>query len=106
MAKDDTFKVEGSERRPMPGARRVSDADANERVTVTVRVRRRSNAGPAPAVGPVGGDRESRIRRREQPAQTQGADQAGPHTVARLPADPGPQRGEPSTPPRALQPTG
>src|SRR2546423_15622239 len=98
MAKDDTFKVEGSERRPMPGARRVSDADANERVTVTVRVRRRSNAGPAPAVGPVGGDRESRIRRRGQLAQKQGADPADPDTGARLAADHGLQGGEQSTP--------
>jgi Pro-kumamolisin, activation domain len=41
-------ELAGSERRPLPGARRTGPADPNEMFTVTVRVRRRPGAPAAP----------------------------------------------------------
>ena len=41
-------RLEGSERRPPPGARRAGPADPKETFTVTVRVRRRPGAPLAP----------------------------------------------------------
>jgi kumamolisin len=41
-------KIEGSERRPARGARRISVADPNEKFSFTIRVRRQPNAAPVP----------------------------------------------------------
>lgn len=41
-------RIEGSERRPARGARRVSPADPNEKLSFTIRVRRRPDAAPLP----------------------------------------------------------
>src|ERR1700733_14081497 len=41
-------RLEGSERRPLPGARRIGAANPDETFTVTVRVRRRPGAPPVP----------------------------------------------------------
>jgi hypothetical protein len=44
-------RLEGSQRRPLPGARRVGPADPDETFTVTVRVRRRPGAPAVPDHG-------------------------------------------------------
>jgi hypothetical protein len=44
----DYVAVEGSERRPSPGARLVGPADARERMTVTIVLRRRLDGEPVP----------------------------------------------------------
>jgi kumamolisin len=41
-------KIDGSERRPAPGARRVGAADPNEKLSFTIRLRRRPDAAPMP----------------------------------------------------------
>jgi kumamolisin len=40
--------INGSEKRPARGARRVGPADPNEKFSFTVRVRRRPGVSPAP----------------------------------------------------------
>jgi kumamolisin len=54
--------IEGSERRPAPGARRVSAADPNEQLSFTIRLRRLASAPPMPdqnywTANPPGGRR-------------------------------------------------
>src|SRR5258708_4132397 len=77
-------RLEGSERRPAPGARRVGPADPNERLSVTIRVRRRPGAPLPPdqdywLASPPGKRRF--ISRQELAAQC-GADQADLDKVA------------------------
>ena len=76
--------IEGSERRPARGARRVSAADPNEKLTVTIRVRRRPGAPPAPdqrywAANPPG---KRRFLSREELIAQCGAAQADLDKVA------------------------
>jgi kumamolisin len=49
--------IQGSERAPLKGARRVGDVDANKRIEVTVTLRRRGGADPAEAVNGAAMDR-------------------------------------------------
>ncbi len=75
-------RIEGTNRSPVPEARRVGPADPDERLLVSVRLRRRSGApalpDPSQAVAPVGGSLS-----REEFAATYGAD---PADIARVEA--------------------
>jgi kumamolisin len=42
--------ITGTERKPVPGARRVGPADPEEKLTVSIRVRRRQDAPPPPSL--------------------------------------------------------
>lgn len=76
-------QLSGSERQPVPGARRIGPADPSEMASVTVRLRRRPNAPPLP--DPVDVMRQPPARRRyiarEDFAGIYGAD---PIDVARV----------------------
>src|SRR5690348_750639 len=56
--------IEGSERRPAPGARRVAAADPAARLSVTIRVRRRADA-PALPVAPHGDTATGHVSRED-----------------------------------------
>jgi Pro-kumamolisin, activation domain len=75
--------IEGSERRPARGARRVGPADPNEKFSFTIRVRRRPDAAPLPdqdywAANPPG---RRRFMTRDELLARAGAAQADLDTV-------------------------
>ena len=72
-----------SKREPLPGARRVGDADPDEQVTVTMLLKRRTDSPnpPADSSGTEGTTKAARLRRRQAFAETNGAD---PEAVQRV----------------------
>ena len=80
------MKVEGSERGPVPGARRVGPVGASDQVSVTLLVRRRGDAPPYPDLESLG--RNVPLRRsylsRDEFAQRHGAHPDDIDTIARF----------------------
>jgi kumamolisin len=68
------IRLAQSERAPMPGARRISAADPNERIEVTILLRRRSKANEYPDVDQLGArlPKERSHLTREEFARTHG----------------------------------
>jgi kumamolisin len=76
--------IESTERKPVPGAKRIGPADAAEKLTVSIRVRRRQDAPPVPGLKDYGPNVPRQRFSREEFAAKFGASQADLDRVAQF----------------------